>query len=92
MVEDVTELYELYKKGLERIDELETELLLVRTNWVRITVLTNKKGLDPRSPEFKRIKKELEYRSKVMYIWSHDNKIPDDYHVPPLDDNTNIKY
>lgn len=70
----------------------EEQLIIIRGNWVRIMVLTGKRNVDKHSPEFKRIKKELEYRSKIMERWGFYGEIPEDYKVPPLDDNTNIKY
>jgi hypothetical protein len=80
----IVEKLENVKKHYEfrKFANADEEVLLIRGNWVRIMELTRMKNVDKRSPEFKKIKKELEYRSMVMEEWGFSGRIRDDYQEP----------
>ena len=79
VVDKLTDLKNKYEDLELTPDE---EIVLIRANWVRIMELTKIKGVDVRSPEFKKIKKELEYRSWIMEEWAFANRIPLNYKHP----------
>lgn len=83
-INNVKERLEQVKKHYDfrKFSTQEEEIILIRGNWVRIMELTRMKDIDKRSPEFKKVKKELEYRSMVMEEWAFNGRIRDDYREP----------